>query len=328
MHNEQICEQILQKVAPELRPQAQALVQEKQQTEKISFSLKALLFVGSLFGAILLVSSSSLLIIFGLFLPQAVIFCSLGWFLLYRWRDDEGASGVFLRQLGSLFALGGQILFLEELKRWLGLQYDWLAVIIIAAGSYPLFRSSFNRFLWCAMAVSLCCCKLIDGLSLGVNACGLIGLGLFAAAAGIFIKRLFSFYPLAYALLWSCAWMGGLDIAAHWDGQSLNGVNMVLAVLAGVYLYKALSGQKQHWLGIVAGAVCALVLNWPSVLALAAVYLGYRLRESILEWAGLAGLACGLIVFYFSLEMSLTLKSVFLVGPGALMLWARSVYAK
>ncbi len=178
------------------------------------------------------------------------------------------------------------------------------------------------------MAVSLCCYKLIDGGDLGVTACGLIGLGLFAAAAGIFIKRLFSFYPLAYALLWGCAWVGGLEAAAHWQIHTLNGVNMVLAVLVGGYLYKALCGKKQRWLGVAVGAVCALVLNWPSVLALAAMYLGYRLRENVLEWVCIAGLAGGLVVFYFSLDISLTYKSLFLIGPGLLMLWARSAYAK
>lgn len=321
-------ERILQQVQASLRPQAKAFLQERQQTPELSLLLRALLFVGALCGAVLLISASSLHIFFTHFWPRGVIFLVAGWILLHRWRDDGSGRGLFLRQLGGLLALGGQILIGLELESWLRYKYLWLGITVLAGVSYPLFRSSFNRVFWCALAVSLCCYKLIDGGDLGVTACGLIGLGLFAAAAGIFIKRLFSFYPLAYALLWGCAWVGGLEAAAHWQIHTLNGVNMVLAVLVGGYLYKALCGKKQRWLGVAVGAVCALVLNWPSVLALAAMYLGYRLRENVLEWVCIAGLAGGLVVFYFSLDISLTYKSLFLIGPGLLMLWARSAYAK
>ncbi len=320
-------ERILQQVQASLRPQAKAFLQEKQQTPELSLLLRALLFVGALCGAVLLISASSLHIFFTHSWPRGVIFLVAGWILLHRWRDDGSGRGLFLRQLGGLLALGGQILIGLELESWLRYKYLWLGITVLAGVSYPLFRSSFNRFFWCALAVSLCCYKLIDGGDLGVTACGLIGLGLFAAAAGIFIKRLFSFYPLAYALLWGCAWVSGVDAFSH-APACFNGVNWLLAVLAGVYLYKALAGHKKRGLGVAVGAVCALVLNWPSVLALAGMYLGRRLRENVLEWLALAGLVCGLVVFYFSLNISLTYKSLFLIGPGLLMLWARSAYAK
>lgn len=320
-------EQILQQVEPALRQQAKAFLLEQQKTSPLSFLLKALLFVGALCGAGLLVSGFFSLFSARHFWVQGVLFTGAGWFFLYKWQADQTALGLFLRQLGGLFVLGGQILFMSELDTWLGYQYWWLAALIIAAVSYPLFRSSFNRFFWCALAVSLCCDKLIDDLSLGATACGLIGLVLFAAGAWIFIKRRFTFYPLAYALLWGCAWVGGVDAFSH-APACFNGVNWLLAVLAGVYLYKALAGHKKRGLGVVAGAVCALALNWPSVLALAGMYLGRRLRENVLEWLALAGLVCGLVVFYFSLNISLTYKSLFLIGPGLLMLWARSAYAK
>ena len=319
-------EQILQQMEPSLRPQAKAFLQEKQQTPELSFLLRALLFMGALFGAVLLIGASSFHLLFTHCWPRGVIFLVAGWILLYRWREDGSGKGLFLRQLGGLFALGGQILFMSELDSWQGYQY-WQAALIIAAVSYPLFRSSFNRFFWCALVVSLCCYKLIDDWNLGVNACGLIGLILFAASAWMFIKRRFTFYPLAYALLWGCAWVGGQDAASH-TLAFFNGVNGVLAVLAGVYLYKALAGHKKRWLGVMVGVACALALNWPSVLALAGMYLGHRLRENVLEWLALAGLVCGLVVFYFSLDISLTYKSIFLIGPGVLMLWARSAYAK
>ncbi len=321
-------ERILQQVEPSLRPQAKVFLQEQQQKPSLSFLLRALLFVGALFGAVLLIIASSLHLFFTHFWPRGVIFLVAGWVLLHRWRDDGSSKALFLRQLGGLFALGGQILIGLELARWLGYKYRWLEITVLAGVSYPLFRSFFNRFFWCALAVSLCCYKVIDFLVLGVNGCGVMSLVLFAAGAWMFIKRRFTFYPLAYALLWGCAWVGGVDAFAHWKEEMLNGINIVLAVFVGGYLYKVLAGNKQRWLGVVAGAICAFVLNWPSVLALAAVYLGHRLRESLLEWAGMAALVCGLTVFYFSLEMSLTLKSVFLIGPGLLMLWARSAYAK
>ena len=320
-------ERILQQVQASLRPQAKAFLQEKQQTPELSLLLRALLFVGALCGAVLLISASSLHIFFTHFWPRGVIFLVAGWILLHRWRDDGSGRGLFLRQLGGLLALGGQILIGLELESWLRYKYLWLGITVLAGVSYPLFRSSFNRFFWCALAVSLCCDKLIDDLSLGATACGLIGLVLFAASAWIFIKRRFTFYPLAYALLWGCAWVSGVDAFSH-APACFNGVNWLLAVLAGVYLYKALAGHKKRWLGVAVGAVCALVLNWPSVLALAAMYLGYRLRENVLEWVCIAGLAGGLVVFYFSLDISLTYKSLFLIGPGLLMLWARSAYAK
>ena len=182
-------ERILQQVQASLRPQAKAFLQEKQQTPELSLLLRALLFVGALCGAVLLISASSLHIFFTHFWPRGVIFLVAGWILLHRWRDDGSGRGLFLRQLGGLLALGGQILIGLELESWLRYKYLWLGITVLAGVSYPLFRSSFNRFFWCALAVSLCCYKLIDGGDLGVTACGLIGLGLFAAAAGIFIKR-------------------------------------------------------------------------------------------------------------------------------------------
>ena len=175
---------ILQQVQASLRPQAKAFLQEKQQTPELSFLLRALLFVGALCGAVLLISASSLHLFFTHSWPRGVIFLVAGWILLHRWRDDGSGRGLFLRQLGGLLALGGQILIGLELESWLRYKYLWLGITVLAGVSYPLFRSFFNRFFWCALAVSLCCYKLIDGGDLGITACGLIGLGLFAAAAG------------------------------------------------------------------------------------------------------------------------------------------------
>ena len=321
--------EILSGVPSEKRAQAETFLKHREAVS-VPFLVRAMLFIGSLISASLLVGIADRLLA-GIIpvLGRGVLFFGAGVLLAKTSSNLPPLRGAWRRQLGGLIGLAGQIILAFRLKDIPGVSV-WMGVLAVAAISYPLFKNPFNRFLWCAAAASSLYAQVDWEWNWNQFAVALSAFCAFGAALWLFVKRKFSFYPLAYALIWWCAICAGETVFNKMCWCGLNPANAALAACVAVY---AVFSHKGNWtrgqIALAAGAVVlSALLNWPTVLALILMYTGFTLRDRVLESLGTAGVVFGLFLFYFTLNAALSAKAALLVASGLILLALRSVYAK
>ena len=258
-----------------------------------------------------------------------VLFMTVGFLLWKTAANLPPLRGAWRRQLGGLIGLAGQIMLASRLTDIPGVSV-WMGVLAVAVVSYPLFKNPFNRFLWCAVAASSLYAQVDWEWHWSFFAVALSAFCAFGVALGVFGKRKFNWYPLAYALIWWSMICAGetADVKMCWYG-----LNPASAVLAGCVALYGVFFHKGNWtrgqIAFAAGAVVlAALLNWPTVLALILMYTGFTLRDRVLESLGTAGVVCGLFLFYFTLNVALSTKAALLVASGLILLVLRRIYAK
>lgn len=321
--------EILSGVPSEKRAQAETFLKHREAVS-VPFLVRAMLFIGSLISASLLVGIADRLLA-GIIpvLGRGVLFFGAGVLLAKTSSNLPPLRGAWRRQLGGLIGLAGQIILAFRLTDIPGVSV-WMSALIVAVVSYPLFKNPFNRFLWCAAAASSLYAKVDWEWKWNLFAEALSALGAFGVALWLFAKRKFPFYPLAYALIWWCTILAGETADSKMCWYGLNPANVALAACVAVY---AVFSHKGNWtrgqIALAAGAVVlSALLNWPTVLALILMYTGFTLRDRVLESLGTAGVVCGLFLFYFTLNAALSAKAALLVASGLILLAVRSVYAK
>lgn len=321
--------EILSGVPSEKRAQAETFLKHREAVS-VPFLVRAMLFIGSLISASLLVGIADRLLA-GIIpvLGRGVLFFGAGVLIAKTSAGLPPLRGAWRRQLGGLIGLAGQIILAFRLKDIPGVSV-WMGVLAVAAISYPLFKNPFNRFLWCAAAASSLYTQVDWEWNWNQFAVALSAFCAFGAALWLFVKRKFSFYPLAYALIWWCAICAGETVFNKMCWYELNPANAALAACVAVY---AVFSHKGNWtrgqIALAAGAVVlSALLNWPTVLALILMYTGFTLRDRVLESLGTAGVVFGLFLFYFTLNAALSTKAALLVVSGLILLALRSVYAK
>lgn len=321
--------EILSGVPSEKRAQAETFLKHREAVS-IPFLVRAMLFIGSLISASLLVGIADRLLA-GIIpvLGRGVLFFGAGVLLAKTSAGLPPLRGAWRRQLGGLIGLAGQIILAFRLKDIPGVSV-WMGVLAVAAISYPLFKNPFNRFLWCAAAASSLYAQVDWEWNWPLLAVALSAFCSFGMALWLFVKRKFNWYPLAYALIWWCAICAGETVFNKMCWYGLNPANAALAACVAVY---AVFSHKGNWtrgqIALAAGAVVlSALLNWPTVLALILMYTGFTLRDRVLESLGTAGVVCGLFLFYFTLNAALSAKAALLMASGLILLALRSVYAK
>lgn len=321
--------EILSRVPSEKRAQAETFLKHREAVS-VPFLVRAMLFIGSLISASLLVGIADRLLA-GIIpvLGRGVLFFGAGVLLAKTSAGLPPLRGAWRRQLGGLIGLAGQIILAFRLKDIPGVSV-WMGVLAVAAISYPLFKNPFNRFLWCAAAASSLYAQVDWEWNWNQFAVALSAFCAFGVALLLFVKRKFSFYPLAYALIWWCAICAGETVFNKMCWYGLNPANAALAACVAVY---AVFSHKGIWtrgqIALAAGAVVlSALLNWPTVLALILMYTGFTLRDRVLESLGTAGVVFGLFLFYFTLNAALSAKAALLMASGLILLAVRSVYAK
>ncbi len=321
--------EILSGVPSEKRAQAETFLKHRESVS-VPFLVRAMLFIGSLISASLLVGIADRLLA-GIIpvLGRGVLFFGAGVLLAKTSAGLPPLRGAWRRQLGGLIGLAGQIILAFRLKDIPGVSV-WMGVLAVAAISYPLFKNPFNRFLWCAAAASSLYAQVDWEWKWSLLAVALSAFCAFGAALWLFVKRKFNFYPLAYALIWWCAICAGETVFNKMCWYGLNPANAALAACVAVY---AVFSHKGNWtrgqIALAAGAVVlSALLNWPTVLALILMYTGFTLRDRVLESLGTAGVVFGLFLFYFTLNAALSAKAALLMASGLILLVVRSVYAK
>lgn len=321
--------EILSGVPSEKRAQAETFLKHREAVS-VPFLVRAMLFIGSLISASLLVGIADRLLA-GIIpvLGRGVLFFGAGVLLAKTSAGLPPLRGAWRRQLGGLIGLAGQIILAFRLKDIPGVSV-WMGVLAVAAISYPLFKNPFNRFLWCAAAASSLYAQVDWEWNWPLLAVALSAFCAFGMALWLFVKRKFSFYPLAYALIWWSVICAGETVFNKMCWYGLNPANAALAACVAVY---AVFSHKGNWtrgqIALSAGAVVlSALLNWPTVLALILMYTGFTLRDRVLESLGTAGVVFGLFLFYFTLNAALSAKAALLVASGLILLALRSVYAK
>lgn len=321
--------EILSGVPSEKRAQAETFLKHREAVS-VPFLVRAMLFIGSLISASLLVGIADRLLA-GIIpvLGRGVLFFGAGVLLAKTSSNLPPLRGAWRRQLGGLIGLAGQIILAFRLKDIPGVSV-WMGVLAVAAISYPLFKNPFNRFLWCAAAASSLYAQVDWEWNWPLLAVALSAFCSFGMALWLFVKRKFSFYPLAYALIWWSVICAGETVFNKMCWYGLNPANAALAACVAVY---AVFSHKGNWtrgqIALVAGAVVlSALLNWPTVLALILMYTGFTLRDRVLESLGTAGVVFGLFLFYFTLNAALSAKAALLMASGLILLALRSVYAK
>jgi len=321
--------EILSGVPSEKRAQAETFLKHREAVS-VPFLVRAMLFIGSLISASLLVGIADRLLA-GIIpvLGRGVLFFGAGVLLAKTSSNLPPLRGAWRRQLGGLIGLAGQIILAFRLKDIPGVSV-WMGVLAVAAISYPLFRNPFNRFLWCAAAASSLYAQVDWEWNWNKFAVALSAFCAFGVALWLFVKRKFNWYPLAYALIWWCAICAGETVFNKMCWYGLNPANAALAACVAVY---AVFSHKGNWtrgqIALAAGAVVlSALLNWPTVLALILMYTGFTLRDRVLESLGTAGVVFGLFLFYFTLNAALSAKAALLVASGLILLVVRSIYAK
>ena len=321
--------EILSGVPSEKRAQAETFL-EHREAVSVPFLVRAMLFIGSLISASLLVGIADRLLA-GIIpvLGRGVLFFGAGVLLAKTSAGLPPLRGAWRRQLGGLIGLVGQIILAFRLKDIPGVSV-WMGVLAVAAISYPLFKNPFNRFLWCAAAASSLYAQVDWEWNWNKFAVALSAFCAFGVALWLFVKRKFNWYPLAYALIWWCAICAGETVFNKMCWYGLNPANAALAACVAAY---AVFSPKGNWtrgqIALAAGAVVlSALLNWPTVLALILMYTGFTLRDRVLESLGTAGVVFGLFLFYFTLNAALSAKAALLVASGLILLAVRSVYAK
>lgn len=321
--------EILSGVPSEKRAQAETFLKHREAVS-VPFLVRAMLFIGSLISASLLVGIADRLLA-GIIpvLGRGVLFFGAGVLLAKTSSNLPPLRGAWRRQLGGLIGLAGQIILAFRLKDIPGVSV-WMGVLAVAAISYPLFKNPFNRFLWCAAAASSLYAQVDWEWNWNQFAVALSAFCSLGMALWLFVKRKFNWYPLAYALIWWCAICAGETVFNKMCWYGLNPANAALAACVAVY---AVFSHKGNWtrgqIALAAGAVVlSALLNWPTVLALILMYTGFTLRDRVLESLGTAGVVFGLFLFYFTLNAALSAKAALLVASGLILLAVRSVYAK
>ena len=321
--------EILSGVPSEKRAQAETFLKHREAVS-VPFLVRAMLFIGSLISASLLVGIADRLLA-GIIpvLGRGVLFFGAGVLLEKTSSNLPPLRGAWRRQLGGLIGLAGQIILAFRLTDIPGVSV-WMGVLAVAAISYPLFKNPFNRFLWCAAAASSLYAKVDWEWNWNQFAVALSAFLAFGVALWLFVKRKFNFYPLAYALVWWSVICAGETVFNKMCWYGLNPANAALAACVAVY---AVFSHKGNWtrgqIALAAGAVVlSALLNWPTVLALILMYTGFTLRDRVLESLGTAGGGGGLFFFFFTLNAALSAKAALLMASGLILLAVRSIYAK
>ena len=294
----------------------------------LPFFVRALVFAGALLSAVFLAwVADDLLRGIVPTLLRGVLFMTLGVWLVHTAQKHTALQAAWRNQLGQLVGLAGQLLLFAGITKIPGVQI-WMSAVVVAAVSYPVFKTPFNRFIWCAWSASCLFPEVNNAWNhLGI---ALSALGAAGAALWVFSKCKFRLYPLAYALIW---W--SVICAEETTGLKMcwYGLNPINAGLAGIVAVYAVLSHRGNWtrrqIVFSAGAVIlAALLNWPTSLALILMYAGFTLRDRMLEGLGTAGVAGGLFLFYFTLNTSLSAKAALLMVSGLVLLGLRRVYAK
>ena len=270
------------------------------------------------------------------------------------WLQKKAGDGGEIRhsvltQPSLALMITGKLCFLEAFGKMLapylsGYDYDiWsetLALVMITALTYPIYRVAIDRFLFPLFA--LCYILLPILLDSGDHSALLLhGFFLlqFVAAAVLLThaKIKADYMPLAYALVFSLCgnvlFLVSAELASAEVSENIAVISPYFAslILTGglIALFGWAAGgmaklKTEPLLLASTGAVLLGLIAAPGILlAIMLLVLGYARHERPLLATGVALIPVFLFLYYYQLDLSLLQKSVALAGSGALLLAGR-----
>ena len=259
--------------------------------------------------------------------------------------DSHGLKYTLLMQSSLAVMIAGKLLFTGTFGRTLthylsDYSYDpWsytLALLMITALTYPVYRVPVDRFLFSSIAL---CSMLSSILGDSGDHSALLFHGFFllqfAAAAMLltYEKIKADYIPLAYALVFSLCvnvlFLASGELAS--ENMAVISPHFASLILTGglIALFGWVAGDlaklktEPLWLAST-GALLLGLMSAPGILlAIMLMVLGYARHERLLLATGAALIPIFLFLYYYQLDLSLLQKSAALAGSGALLLAGR-----
>ena len=260
--------------------------------------------------------------------------------------EDYSIKHSVLTQSSLAVMVAGKLWFLTAFGKTLdyylsvyGYDLLWsntLALMLITALTYPIYRVAIDRFLF---PFTVLCCTLSSIMGDTGEYSALLFHPFFLcqfAAATVLLTRAkikADYMPLAYALVFSLcvhvlflAW-----VTLTWDDSEVISPYFASLVLTGglIALFGWAAGgmaklKTQPLLLASIGAALLGLMAAPGILlALMLLVLGYARHERALLASGVALIPVFLFLYYYQLDLSLLQKSAALAGSGALLLAGR-----
>ena len=238
-------------------------------------------------------------------------------------------------KLWFLFAFGGTLDYYLARYGYDPLWSNTLALLIITALTYPIYRVPVDRFLSPFMVLYATLYSILEDT--GEYSALLfhpLFLFQFVAAAALLTheKMKPDYIPLAYALVFSlCMNVLFLNwVALTWDDTEIISSWFASLVLSGglIALFSYVAGGMAKlktaplWLAVTGAALLGLISAPGILLAITLMVFGYARHEKLLLATG-AVLIPVFLFLYYHLDPSLLQKSGLLVGSSALLLAAR-----
>lgn len=324
---------------------AENLIAEQAQQKELPLHLHILSGIGAFFASICFIGFLVVSEIVSIrhetgFLAWGAVFicCAIG--LYYAIRGDRGtALHSFLLQ-SSLSAMGaGKILFVLGMATQFKTNEGWgatLGILIVTTATYFVYPLSLDRFLsLLALLISVCLnllahrsMNLVEVLAMNALFVAQLGIsGLFLIDSKFRRKHIVIPYAAAFALCYTVLHL--LSTHANlWRGWAVFDVTFINYALTAalIVLIGWTAGDQQKLktepvMIAMAGTLLLGVLSTPGILlALCLMVVGYAKHELILTILGILLMPLTIFHYYYSLELTLLMKSGILVGSGAVLL--------
>ena len=213
---------------------------------------------------------------------------------------------------------------------------DTLALLIITALTYPVYRVPVDRFLFPFMVLYATWYSILqDTGEYSALLFHSLFLFQFVAAAVLLMheKMKPDYTPLAYALVFSlCMYVLFLNwVVATWDDTEVISSWFATIILTGglIALFGYVTGGMAKlktaplWLAVTGALLLGLISAPGLLLAIVLIVLGYTRHERLLLATGAVLIPVFLFLYYYHLDPSLLQKSGLLVSSGTLLLAAR-----
>ena len=250
----------------------------------------------------------------------------------------RAGSNVLASQFGLAVSLAGQVMVIIGLHEAIGLNEDSPLLFLLIAGfegALAWFLDNFVHRVWSTLAAGIAVGYALNLLGLYGFGTVTVGAALTAvwldedsrAARGAFWRAVG--YGLALALVQPASYLGGWFFLRNAVPPLFGGATIWIrgVLLAGVLIhvvyrilprYKAAPSSRAGFSALAAAAIAgAVTLRAPGVTSgLIIVLLGFAGGNRVLSGFGILSMLSYLSYFYYSLQMTLLMKSMMLAGSG------------
>jgi hypothetical protein len=253
---------------------------------------------------------------------------------LLRKNDFSVQLALALSAIGHFLALVG---LAGDIGRS-SLNFNWetvfLVSLVLCVVLYPLFRNSIHRFLSCCLVSFTSAAWVMELKAYDLFHVIIfidVSIILFMLSKGGNNKK--NWRPLFYALAVSVLFILFIRLVPHNEIGTAwwpSNVIMVVLPLIAMIRWESIFGitwrsqMKEPLILSVLGIILLGVVSTPGILAsIGVIVLGARFRDNILKVVGAVFLPVYIYMFYYSMDITLDVKSLIMGGSGLVLLGLR-----